>query len=162
MALERTDQPAGPHRTLPTTRPREFWGRRLAVLTAVVFFISSAFPVTAGLSKNTAAFPDWWGALDVAIAFVLASLAFALLVLVRDGVSKRAEEASYRAYRILTHGIFAMLVVFFLSGDRIIWTNCLTGLAWRTWLLLYCLPAWFTALGAPAGRGRSPVRPDAS
>jgi len=31
-------------------------------------------------------------------------------------------------------------------GDRRVWINCLSGFAWRAWLLLYCLPAWFTAL----------------
>ena len=39
-----------------------------------------------------------------------------------------------------------MLVVFFLAGDRIIWSNCLTGFAWRAWLLMYTLPAWMTAV----------------
>ena len=43
-----------------------------------------------------------------------------------------------------------MVVVFFLFGDRIIWINCLTGFAWRAWLLLYTLPAWVTALRTSA------------
>jgi len=59
-------------------------------------------------------------------------------------------DASYRVYRILTHGILVMVVVFFLFGDRIIWINCLTGFAWRAWLLLYTLPAWVTALRTSA------------
>ncbi|HYK92001.1 MAG TPA: hypothetical protein VE398_24755 [Acidobacteriota bacterium] len=65
-------------------------------------------------------------------------------------MSKRTEHVAYRAYRNLSHGIFAMLVVLFLFGDRIVWVNCLTGFAWRAWLLLYCLPAWFSLL-RPAG-----------
>jgi hypothetical protein len=130
-----------------TTEPRTFRGRPLAVLAAVVFFISSAFPVVAGFSKDTAAFPKWWGWMDVGIAFVLAILAFAVTAFAQGKVNKQAEEASYRAYRFLTHGILALIVVFFLLGDRIVWINCLTGLAWRSWLLLYSLPAWFTALG---------------
>ena len=71
-------------------------------------------------------------------------------------MNKPAEDASYRAYRVLIHGILAMLVVFFLFGDRIVWSNCLTGFAWRAWLLCYGLPAWLTVLGASAGPGRSP------
>jgi hypothetical protein len=122
------------------------WGRPLAIATAAVFLISSAFPVTAGLSKNTESFPKWWGVLDMGIAFILALLAIIILALAQGRVTKQAEDASYRAYRILTHGIFAMMVAFFLLGDRIVWANCLTGFAWRTWLLLYTLPAWFTAL----------------
>jgi len=114
---------------------------------AAVFCLSSIFPVIAGLSKDTAAFPKWWGALDVGIAFVLAILAFVIVGFAQGKVNKQAEEASYRSYRILTHGILAMIVVFFLFGDRIIWVNCLTGFAWRAWLLSYSLPSWFTVLG---------------
>jgi hypothetical protein len=69
-------------------------------------------------------------------------------------VNKPAEDVSYRAYRVLIHGIFVMPVVFFLFGDRIVWSNCLTGFAWRAWLLFYGLSAWLTALGAIAGNVR--------
>src|SRR2546429_9778299 len=64
-------------------------------------------------------------------------------------ISRQADDATYRAYRILTHGIFVMLVVFFLAGERITWINCLTGFGWRAWLLLYALPSLFTAAKAP-------------
>jgi hypothetical protein len=67
-------------------------------------------------------------------------------------VNKQADEATYRAYRFLTHGILLMLVVFFLAGERITWINCLTGLGWRTWLLLYALPSWFTAMRTPTAK----------
>ena len=120
------------------------WGRPLAVVAALVFFISSMFPVVAGLSKNTDSIPKWWGTVDVGIALVLATLAFAIVALAGSKVTGRIEEVSYRAYRILIHGILVLNVMFFLFGDRIIWINCLTGFAWRTWLLLYVLPAWLT------------------
>jgi hypothetical protein len=81
------------------------------------------------------------GALDVSLAFVLAALALVILGLTQGKVSKQAEDMTYRAYRILIHGVFAMLVAFFLLGSRIVWSHCLTGLAWRAWLLLYALPA---------------------
>ena len=126
------------------------WGRSLALATAVVFVISSVFPVVAGLSKNTASFPKIWGMLDVGLAFVLAVMAFAVMALARNSVDKRAEESTYRAYRVLLHGIFVMLLVFFVFGDRIVWINCLTGFAWRSWLLLYALPEWIVALRADA------------
>jgi hypothetical protein len=119
-------------------------------VTAIVFFLSLTFPVTAGLSKNTAAFPKWWGVLDVGIAFILVALAFVIVGLVQGKVDKQAEAASYRAYRILIHGIFVLIVVFFLFGDRIIWINGLPGIAWRSWLLLYCLPAWITVIRVTA------------
>ncbi len=54
------------------------WSRPLAVAAAIVFFVSLAFPMIAGLSKNTASFPLWWGRLDVGLAFVLAIMAFSI------------------------------------------------------------------------------------
>jgi len=106
--------------------------------------------------------PKWWGTLDVAIAFVLAVLAFAVVGFGQRRVDKQAEDASYRAYRFLTHGILCLLVVFMLFGDRIVWGNCLTGFGWRAWLLLYCLPAWFAAArggaSSPAEAGAAPDR----
>jgi hypothetical protein len=121
-------------------------GRPLAIATAVVFVVSAMFPLVAGLSRDTTAFPKWWGPLDVSIAFVLAFLALVILGLAQGKIDRQAEDASYHAYRILIHGIFAANVVFFLWGDRIVWSQCLTGFAWRAWLLLYVLPAWFSAL----------------
>jgi hypothetical protein len=134
----------------PTARTA-LWGRRLAVVTAIVFCISSVFPAVAAFVTDREAWPRWWGMLDVSIAFLLAILTLAVMALGQGKVSGRDQEASYRAYRILIHGIIVLLVVFFLAGDRIVWSNCLTGFAWRAWLFLYSLPAWFALL-----RGRLP------
>ena len=135
---------------------RIFSGRRLAVVAAVLFSISWVFPVVAGLSKNTASFPKWWGRLDVGLAFLLAVLALVIMAIAGGKVDKQAEDATYRAYRFLIHGILAMSVVFFLFGYRSICIRCLTGFAWRTWLLLYSLPAWFAALRNTTGTNFSP------
>lgn len=113
----------------------------MALATAVIFVISMAFPVIAGMSKDTDAFPEWWGTLDVALAFLVALLAFVIFALAKGKVTKPAEDASYRAYRILIHGILVLIVIFFLFGDRITWINGLPGIAWRAWLLLYGLPS---------------------
>ena len=43
-------------------------------------------------------------------------------------IPREAEEAAYRVYRLLTHGILAMLIVFFLAGDGITWINLSDGL----------------------------------
>ncbi len=147
---------ANPNPGSLANEPRVRWGRPLGLIAAVVFCISSAFPVIAGLSKNTASFPKWWGMLDVGIAFVLAIIAIVILAIANGRVNKQAEESSYRAYRVLTHGILAIIVIFFLFGDRVTWSNCLTGFAWRAWLLLYSLPAWFTALRGTDGLGGAP------
>jgi hypothetical protein len=147
MASEPINQPARTGQGAPPARR----GRPLAIATATVFCVSTAFPVVAGFVTDREAWPRWWGVLDIAVAFVLAVLALAVLGFTQGKVNRRAEDASYRAYRVLIHGIFVLLVVFFLFGDRIVWGNCLTGFAWRAWLLFYVLPAWFTAFGAPAG-----------
>ena len=70
-------------------RGLERWGRPLAIVTAVVFFISSAFPVAVGLTKNTGAIPKLWGILDVCIAFVLTILDFAIVALAESKVPGR-------------------------------------------------------------------------
>jgi hypothetical protein len=127
----------------------------LAIATAVVFVISSAFPVAAGVSKNLAAFPEWWGPLDVGIAVLLGLMVIVVMALAEGKVNTHARDTSYRTYRVLIHGILAMLVVFFVAGDRITGASCLTGFAWRSWLLLYSLPAWFTLFGAESGRGQT-------
>jgi hypothetical protein len=82
--------------------------------------------------------------IDVGLAFLLAILAFGVMV----AGSGQGGQASHRRQlpRLLNHGILVMLIVFFVLGQRIVWINCLTGFAWRAWLLAYVLPAWFTAL----------------
>jgi lysylphosphatidylglycerol synthetase-like protein (DUF2156 family) len=148
-----TGQTSPPLPSLPADR-RALWSRRLAVAAAVVFGVSAAFPAVAAFVRDRESWPKWWGVLDVLVAFVLALLALAALGLARGKLTRQAEEASYRAYRILIHGILAALVAFFLLGERIVWGNCLTGFAGRAWLLLYVLPAWLTVFGVgPGGQG---------
>jgi hypothetical protein len=128
--------------------------RPVAIVTAVVFLISAGFPLVAGFVRGTQSWPKWWGALDVGLAFVLACLVVVIQALARGRVNQQTEEVSYRAYRVLIHGIFLGLIIFFLAGDRIIWSQCLTGYLWRGWLLLYALPWWVAAYGAdPSSNG---------
>ena len=116
------------------------WRRPLAIVAAILFAISAVFPVAAGLTKDTTAFSKWWGVADVTIAFVLVILVFWIMALVGNNVSREVADATYQAYRVLLHGILALVVVFFLFGGRITWINCITGFAWRAWLLLCALP----------------------
>jgi len=150
-------EPTNPDPALLPSESWARWGRPLAIATAVVFVVSSAFPVVAGLSKNTASFPKLWGMLDVGIAFILAFLAIGLVTLSQGYVNQRAENDSYRAYRIMNHAILALCMVFIFAGDRIIWVNCVTGLAWRIWLLVYGLPAWLAALRVKVDRAELSV-----
>jgi hypothetical protein len=125
--------------------------RQLAIATAIVFVISSIFPVAAGLSQNPESFSHWWGILDVVIAFILATLAIVIAARFERGVTVEIKLAAYRTYRVLINAILVLLVIFFLGADRIRWTIFLPGLAWRGWLLFYGLPSWIVALrGNPA------------
>ena len=136
-------------------------GRALAIVTAVVFCLSSVFPAVAAFVHDRESWPPWWGVLDVAIAFCLAVLALAVLAAAQGKVTEPAREATYHAYRVLIHGILAAMVAFVLAGDRIVWGNCLTGFAWRAWLLMYCLPAWFMLFRiGQEGRAEQTVAPD--
>ena len=126
-------------------------GRQLAVASAIVFVISSIFPVVAGLSRDTKAFPRVWGILDVVVAFVLVALAIVITALFDGAVNEEIKQASYRVYRVLMNAILVILVVFFLAGDRIVWTIVLPGLAWRAWLLFYGFPPWLAAFRSNPG-----------
>jgi len=144
MAGDKTKQQADP-------TPIPSWSRPFAIATAIVFLISSVFPVVAGLSKHTESFPAWWGMLDVGIAFILAIMAFVVYGLAHGRVNKQVEQTTYRAYRMLIHGILILTAVFLLFGDRIVWINGLPGIAWRAWLLVYLLPEWLRCMGIGPG-----------
>jgi hypothetical protein len=121
MATGQASQRANPINPSPRApEPLAHWGRPLAIVSALLFLISSAFPVTAGLSRNTGSFPQGWGVLDVGVAFALAFLVIVLIAIAQGNVTKQAEDASYRAYRFLIHGLLVMLMVFFLFGERIV------------------------------------------
>jgi hypothetical protein len=120
--------------------------RSLAIATAVMFCVSTVFPVIAAIFPDVAALSSTVGVLDGILAFALVILAMVLHVRTQGKVTKEAHDAAYRDYRVLIHAIMVLLVVFFLFGDRVAWNIGLVGLAWRAWLLLYTLPAWYTAL----------------
>jgi hypothetical protein len=126
---------------------RENLRRSIALATAALFFISLAFPAVAGFVKDTKTWPKWWGVLDITLAFILVVFVFVVQVTARDRVDKKVEQTTYKFYRVLIWGIFLLMAVFVVAGDRIIWTQCLTGFAWRYWLLLYALPWWIAACG---------------
>ena len=134
------------------TDARDSKSRRLAVTTAIVFFISLAFPVGAGLSRDPALLPLIWGILDVTIAFILAALAILIAWRFDKRVDEEIRRSSYHAYRSLINVVLVVLVIFLVGGDRIRWTTFLPGIAWRGWLLFYALPAWLAAF-----RGKPPV-----
>ena len=120
--------------------------RFLAIATAVMFCVSTVFPLAAAVYPGAEGLPRVVGVMDVIIAFALVIMAMLVHVRTKGKVTKEDHDAAYRAYRVLMHGLLVLVLLFFLFGDRVAWYIGLIGLAWRTWLLLYTLPAWYAAL----------------
>ena len=123
--------------------------RPIALTAAILFVLSWAFPVCAGLVRNPTSLPQWWGTVDVTLAFVVAVGAFGIQVLGHGNVDKQAERTAYWIYRSSLHALLVVAVLVMLAGDRIKWSNCSSGFLWRTWLFLYILPWWLAAAGRP-------------
>ena len=124
--------------------------RRAVALTAgILFVLSWAFPVGAGLVRNPTSLPQWWGTVDVALAFVVAVGAIGIQGLGHGNVDKQAERTSYRIYRSSLHALLVVGVLVMLAGDRIKWANCATGFLWRTWLFSYILAWWLAVARRP-------------
>lgn len=123
--------------------------RSLAIATAVVFCISTVFPVVAAVLPHPAALPRVVGVVDGVLAFTLVVMAMILHARTQGRVTTDAHAATYRAYRVMMHLILGLLAAFFLLGDRIAWNIGLVGLAWRAWLLMFTLPVWHAALRPP-------------
>jgi hypothetical protein len=119
--------------------------RAFGFTAAILFVLSWIFPIAAGLVRNPITLPQWWGTVDVGLAFVVAAAALGLQGLAQANVDKQAEQTTFRSYRSLIHAILAVGVLVMLAGDRINWANCATGFLWRTWLFLYILPWWLVA-----------------
>jgi hypothetical protein len=123
--------------------------RAMALIAAILFVLSWAFPVAAGLASDLSRLPQWWGTVDVVLAFLVAVAAIGIQVLGHGNVDTQAERTTYRIYRSSLHALLVVSVLVMLAGDRIKWANCATGFLWRTWLFLYILPWWLAAVGGP-------------
>jgi len=117
MASEQINPIASPEAAQGAVAILVRWGRPVAIATAIVFCISSAFPTVAAFVRDTEAWPKWWGVLDVSVAFLLALLAFLVLGTTRGHVNEGAERASYHTYRQLIHGLLIMCIPYMLLGD---------------------------------------------
>src|SRR5215467_8330713 len=123
--------------------------RAVALTAAMLFVVSWIFPVGAGIVKNPTNLPQWWGVVDVVLAFAVAVGACAIPGLAHGNVDKQAEQTTYRIYRRSLHATLFVGVLVMLAGDRIKWAYCATGFLWRAWLFLYILPWWLVAAGRP-------------
>jgi len=123
--------------------------RSIALIAAILFVLSWTFPVVAGLVRNPTSLPNWWGTVDLALAFAVAVGACAIPGIAHGNVDKQAERTTYRIYRRSLHAKLVVGVLVMLAGDRIKWAYCATGFLWRAWLFLYILPWWLVAAGRP-------------
>jgi hypothetical protein len=96
------------------------------------------------LSASTAAVPlepgqlRWQGVIDVATAFAVAVAAIVVTVKAAALVDDEARRLSYGIATVLPA---LLLVSMWLFQDRLRWNVLLPGLAWRTYVLLFSLPA---------------------
>jgi hypothetical protein len=119
------------------------WRRRLVEFAAVLFCVSTLFPIIASVVP-AGGLPAWIGITDVVLAFVVMILGLAILSIAGNKIQNLDMQASYQVYRALGTMPLILLVLFFVAGDRLLWNVLLPGLAWRIWLLVYTLPAGLT------------------
>ena len=79
--------------------------RAISLTVTILFVLSWIFP--AGLLRNPTSLPQWWGTVDVALAFVVAVGACVIPALGHGNFDKQAEHTTYRIYRSSLHALLA-------------------------------------------------------
>ncbi len=124
---------------------REVSTRVLAGLCIALFGASTAFPVAAGI-LNTDAPPPGLGVADLMVGLLLFAASASVASRRRDRVTTNDRARAFVIFQMIVGIIPALLIVFFVLGDRIAWRVLVIGLAWRGWLLLYTLPYLVSAV----------------
>ena len=141
--------------------PSAAQGRGLVAAAAVLFAVSTAFPVAASVLELERP-PRWAGVADAIVALVVVGLGIAVASKKPAGFDARASRSALHVYRSASHLLLVLLVVFLTMGDRIEWDVLLVGLAWRAWLFAWVLPSalalWHAAPPANAGGDAAPPR----
>ena len=122
------------------TRDARAANRTLAVACLALFVLSTAFPVVAGV-LNLSRPPRALGIADVSVAALLFLTAATLAARSRGVVEDRHRLAALRATQVVAGVIPFLLAAYFVMGSRVGWPVLVVGLAWRSWLLFYVLPA---------------------
>lgn len=127
--------------------------RSLGRVCIVLFAVSTAFPAVAGV-RNTETPSRWLGVADVVVAALLLLVAIGVASKHRGRLSDNDRVIAFRVSQALLAVIPALLIIFFIAGNRIDWQVLVVGLAWRGWLLLYTLPYLVSAMNSspPASR----------
>jgi hypothetical protein len=126
------------------TNPPHRIRHTLAWWAALLFFVSTSFPVGASLI-SVGAWPRWMGVADVITAFTWVFVVFAIETLTREKPSDEIRKKSFAVYRAISILPLALIVIYFLAGDRVDWEVLLIGLGWRSWLAIYAFPNWLEA-----------------
>jgi hypothetical protein len=119
----------------------QIWLMRVAtILMAILFGVSVtllmwASTLTLEIEPGTL---TWQGIVDVGSAFFLVLLGAVLTVRANQLVGQTAIRVAYGTATLL---VPLMLVVMWLYAGSLLWNVLLVGLAWRSWLVLYTLPA---------------------
>jgi hypothetical protein len=114
--------------------------RRLVLLTAALFGVSTMFPIVAAVVQPDPS-PLWAGITDVALAILICVCGFTIATRAAERFDDRVVRSAFRIYRTGATALLVLICVFFVVGDRIGWHILLPGLAWRAWLLAWVLPA---------------------
>lgn len=116
------------------------WTRTAVTLLGVLFAVSTLFPIAAAVHAASN-LPGWVGWLDALVAFVLTLCGVVVDRAAPPEIAPVDAVTVVRIYRQSSHALLVLLVIFFIIGHRIDWTVLIVGLAWRTWLFVYVLPA---------------------
>lgn len=130
--------------TIRTSSKRRFARWSPIRHTALLFGVSSAFPVIASLIDATR-LPRQLGWLDVAVAAALVIAAARTVARYQTLVTDADRVVAWRHSQRFFHIVPLMLALFFVAGDRIDWPVLVIGISWRTWLLLYTWPSLVAA-----------------
>jgi hypothetical protein len=113
--------------------------RRLVLVTAALFGVSTMFPIVAAVVQPDPT-PGWAGLADVALAVLTCACGFTIATRAGERFDDGVVRSAFRTYRTGATVLLALLCVFLVAGDRIDWHILLPGLAWRAWLLAWVLP----------------------
>lgn len=111
----------------------------LARISIVLFAFSSMFPLVACF-LSADAIPRWLGVADVVVAASLLVVMFRLVARTKGSILDVHRITAFEITHRILALIPALLVAYFALGERVNWTVLTIGLAWRSWLLIYCLP----------------------
>ena len=121
--------------------------RRLGLVCALAFAVSSAFPVVASL-MNIAEMPRVLGIADVLMAVVLVAIALMTEGRARALVRDPDRRTAYMVIRTGSAAALLLLALFLIGRPHIKWEVLVVGLVWRSWLFVQVLPALIAALRA--------------